>query len=191
MATIGFGSPCGSPHGGLPLWQCSFAWQDSPFIFIPLKPSQSGRPFTEASMSDSESSILGTWKLLSLDIEFQASGDRQQPYGPNPDGYLILTPEGRMMAVVAAKGRKPGLKVEEQAELLRTLLAYTGTYKLSGNRFVTKVDVSWNEAWSGTEQERFFEVKGDRLSIVTAWLPNPNLPGGPIVRGGLTFARAR
>lgn len=50
------------------------------------------------------------------------------------------------MAVVAAKGRKPGLKVEQQAELLRTLLAYTGTYKLSGNRFITKVDISWNQS---------------------------------------------
>jgi hypothetical protein len=142
-------------------------------------------------MANSGSNVLGTWKLLSLDVEFQASGERQQPYGPNPDGYLILTPEGRTMAVVAAKGRKPGLKVEEQAELLRTLLAYTGTYKLSGNKFITKVDVSWNQAWTGTEQERFFEVKDDRLTIVTAWLPNPNLPGGPIVRGSLTFERAK
>jgi hypothetical protein len=48
---------------------------------------------TETSMTNSESSILGTWKR-------------------------------RMMAMVAAKGREPGLKVEEQAELLRTLLAY-------------------------------------------------------------------
>jgi hypothetical protein len=142
-------------------------------------------------MTDTRSPVVGTWKLLSLDVEFQASGEKQQPYGANPDGYLILTPEGRMMAVVAARGRKPGLKVEEQAELLRTLLAYTGTYTLSGNRFITKVDVSWNEVWSGTNQERFFDLKGDRLSIVTAWLPNPNLPGGPIVRGGLVFERSK
>jgi hypothetical protein len=142
-------------------------------------------------MSETQSSVLGTWKLLSLDVEFQATGEKQQPYGPNPDGYLILTPEGRMMAVVAAKERKPGLKVEEQADLLRTLIAYTGTYRLSGNRFITKVDVSWNQVWTGTEQERFFELKGDRLSIVTARLPNPNLPGGPIVRGGLVFERSK
>jgi hypothetical protein len=142
-------------------------------------------------MTDVRSPVVGTWKLLSLDVEFQASGEKQQPYGANPDGYLILTPEGRMMAVVAARGRKGGLKVEEQAELLRTLLAYTGTYTLSGNRFITKVDVSWNEVWSGTNQERFFDLNGDRLSIVTAWLPNPNLPGGPIVRGGLVFERSK
>jgi hypothetical protein len=142
-------------------------------------------------MSETQSSVLGTWKLLSLDVEFQATGEKQQPYGPNPDGYLILTPQGRMMAVLAAKGRKAGLKAEEQAELLRTLLAYTGTYTLSGNRFITKVDVSWNEVWTGTQQERFFELNGDRLSIVTAWLPNPNLPGGPIVRASLVFERAK
>jgi len=62
---------------------------------------------------------------------------------------------------------------------------------ISSDKFITKVDVSWNEAWTGTEQERFFEVQDDRLTIVTAWLPNPNLPGGPIVRGALTFERAK
>ena len=142
-------------------------------------------------MNVTQSSVVGTWKLLSLDMEFQATGDKQQPYGPNPHGYLILTPEGRMMAVLAANGRKPGLKVEEQAELLRTLLAYTGAYTLSGNRFITKVDVSWNEVWTGTQQERFFELQDDRLSIMTAWLPNPNLPGGPIVRASLVFERSK
>jgi hypothetical protein len=135
--------------------------------------------------------VIGTWKLLSFDVEFQASGEKQQTYGPDPDGYIILTPEGRMMALVAAKGRKPGLKVEEQAELLRTMLAYTGTYRLEGKRFITKVDISWNQVWTGTEQERFFEVKGDHLTIVTAWLPNPNLPDRPIVRGTLTWERVK
>jgi Lipocalin-like domain len=141
-------------------------------------------------MNDPQPGIVGTWKVLSFDVEFRDSGERQQPYGPNPDGYIILTPEGRMMALVAAKGRKPGVKDEQQAELFRTMLSYTGRYKLSGNKFITEVDVSWNEAWSGTKQERFFEVRGDSLTIVTAWLPNPNLPGGPIVRATLTWERA-
>jgi hypothetical protein len=135
--------------------------------------------------------VIGTWKLLSFDVEFQATGEKEQTFGPNPDGYIILTPEGRIMTVVAAKGRTPGLKPEQRAELLRTMLAYTGTYRLEGNRFLTKVDISWNEVWTGTEQERFFEVKGDHLTIVTAWLPNPNLPGGPIVRATMTWERVK
>jgi hypothetical protein len=96
-----------------------------------------------------------------------------------------------MMTLVVAKGRKPGLKEEQQAELLRTMLSYTGPYKLSENKFITDVDISWNEAWSGTSQERFFEVRGDSLTVMTAWFPNPNLPGGPIVRATLTLERAR
>ena len=95
------------------------------------------------------------------------------------------------MALVAAKGREPGLKDEQQAQLFRTMLSYTGLYKVSENRFITEVDISWNEVWSGTKQERFFEVRGDSLTIVTDWFPNPNLPGGPIVRATLTWERAR
>jgi len=142
-------------------------------------------------MKDSQPGIVGTWKVLSLDVEFRDSGERQQPYGPKPDGYLILTPEGRTMALVVAKGRKAGLKDEQQVALFRTMLSYTGLYTLSENRFITDVDISWNEAWSGTKQERFFEVRGDSLTITTAWLPNPNLPGGPIVRATLTLERER
>jgi Lipocalin-like domain len=135
--------------------------------------------------------VIGTWKVLSFNVEFRDSGEQQQPYGPKPDGYIILTPEGRMMALVAAKGRKPGLKDEQQAELFRTMLSYTGRYQLSEDKFITDVDISWNEAWSGTKQERFFEVRGDSLTITTGWFPNPNLPGGPIVRATITWERAR
>jgi hypothetical protein len=42
---------------------------------------------------------------------------------------------------------------------------------------VTKVDVAWNEAWTGTEQVRFFKLEGDTLMVVGMWQPNPNLPG--------------
>lgn len=141
-------------------------------------------------MSDNPPGIVGTWKVLTFEVEFRDSGEVQHPYGPNPDGYIILTPEGRMMSLVAAKGRKPGLKDEEQAALLRSMLSYTGRYELSENKFITEVDISWNQVWSGTKQERFFEVRGDHLSMTTGWFPNPNLPGGPIVRATLTWERA-
>jgi len=45
--------------------------------------------------------ILGTWKLESVYIEFHDSGERKTPFGANPNGYIIFTPEGRMMALRA------------------------------------------------------------------------------------------
>ena len=48
--------------------------------------------------------------------------------------------------------------------LLR-ILCQQGKY---GDKFTTKVDISWNELSTGVDQERFFRVEGDRLTIRTA-----------------------
>jgi hypothetical protein len=69
------------------------------------------------------------------------------------------------------------------------MFAYSGTYRVEADRFITKVDVSWNESWTGTEQVRFFEVDGDRLDIISAWAPSAVIPEKPMVRGILTFER--
>jgi len=51
--------------------------------------------------------------------------------------------------------------------------AYSGRYTVEGDKVVHRVDVSWNEAWTGTDQVRFVKVEGDRLTITTAPGKNP------------------
>jgi hypothetical protein len=53
------------------------------------------------------------------------------------------------------------------------------------------VDVSWNEAWTGTEQGRFYTLDGGRLNILTAWLPHPAHPEHRMMRAILSFERAQ
>ena len=96
-----------------------------------------------------------------------------------------------MMAVLTAEGRKPAETDEERAALLRTMFAYTGIYRLDGDKFVTKVDVSWNEAWTGTEQARFYKIEGNRLDIISDWLPGASIPGRPMVRAIVSWERVR
>jgi ABC-type Fe3+ transport system substrate-binding protein len=47
--------------------------------------------------------------------------------------------------------------------------AYTGMYRLEGDKWLTKVDVAWNPEWVGTEQTRFFKLDGDRLHVTSTW----------------------
>ena len=135
--------------------------------------------------------LFGIWKLVSFETEFQATGERKPTFGKNPNGFIIFTPEGRMMVVLTAEGRKAPETDEDRAALLRTMFAYTGIYRLEGDKFVTKVDVSWNEAWTGTEQTRFYKMGGNRLDIISAWAPSGVIPGRPIVRGILTWERVK
>ena len=143
-------------------------------------------------MSDNHAKLIGIWKLVSFDVEDQESGEREPFYGDAPpNGYMILTPEGRMMVLVASGWRKPGQTDEKQAALFRTMLSYTGFYRFEGDKFITTIDVSWNESWTGTDQVRFYTLDGDRLDIVTAWMPNPIHPEREIARGILSWERAK
>ena len=57
---------------------------------------------------------------------------------------------------------------EEKAKLFSTITAYAGTYTLEKDKVVHHVDISWNQAWTGTDQVRFYKLDGDTLTITTA-----------------------
>ena len=143
------------------------------------------------SLADDRAKLVGNWKLVSWDIEIQATGERRPGMGGKTAGWLIFTPEGRLMALITAEGRKPAKTTEERAALYSTMLANTGMYRIEGDKFITKVDLSWNEAWNGTEQVRFYKLDGDRLDVVSAWAKAATIPGEPVARGVLTWERVK
>ncbi len=123
-----------------------------------------------------DSPLVGTWKLVS----FENRVDNEPPIfqlGPHPAGYLILTREGRLMTVLTGEGRKAGTGDAERAALHKTLFAYSGKYRIEGKNLIISVDVSWNEAWNGTEVRRSFITVGDKLFVETAPAPSFNFPG--------------
>ena len=146
---------------------------------------------TQSALADDREKLIGTWKVLSFENEFQDGSPRRALYGQNPTGIIILTAEGRMAAIVEGEGRKPAKTDAERAALLQTMFAYSGMYRLEGDKWITKVDVSWNVAWNGTEQVRFYKLDGNRLEVTGAWTANPNLPGSPMTRGVVLFERAK
>jgi Lipocalin-like domain len=127
-------------------------------------------------VTENNDGLVGTWKLVS----WQVIVDNQPPqnvFGANPKGYLVLTREGRSIVATTADNRKGGMGDAERAALHKSMLAYTGKYRVEGNDFITRVDVSWNEEWNGTEQRRHFRIDGDKLFIETAPGPSIVYPG--------------
>ncbi len=57
----------------------------------------------------------------------------------------------------------------DRAELYNTMVAYAGTFTFDGAVATCHVDVSWNEAWTGTAQVRHVRFEGDRL----VWSTDP------------------
>ncbi len=141
----------------------------------------------QTSFADDRAKLLGAWRLVSYEMEVQASGAREDPLGKNPSGYILFTAEGRMMVVLTGEGRKAPNTDQDRADLLKSLVAYTGIYRIEGDKWITKVDVSANPAWVGTEQVRSFRLEGDRLQESTSAM---NRPDKGMVRFILTWERA-
>jgi Lipocalin-like domain len=117
-----------------------------------------------------ENSLLGSWKLRSY-VVTTAEGHRTAPYGERPIGCLTYSADGRMQIIATAADRAaPASDAPsdmEQLGLYRTMFAYAGTYSLEANRVTHHVDISWNEAWTGTDQVRLFTLVGNSLTLST------------------------
>jgi hypothetical protein len=144
-----------------------FAWGASTLILIGAAPG--------ASVAADDGRLAGNWKLISWQVV--AGNEAQDLFGHNPKGYLLLTPEGRAMVITTADNRKPGTDDAGRAALHKSMLAYTGKYRIEGSDFITTVDVSWNESWNGTEQRRHYRIEGDKLFIESAPAPSIVFPG--------------
>src|SRR5262245_37573523 len=146
-------------------------------------------PASSQAQADDKARIVGTWKLVSVVYEDQETKARTPVYGEHPNGYQIATPEGRWLADVTGEGRPIPKTDEERAQALKTMIAYSGRYRVEEGKVVTKVEVAWNEAWVGGEQTRFIRFEtDDLLHIESPPMPHPNL-AGKVVRVIVTWER--
>lgn len=142
-----------------------------------------------AFAEDNAKEIQGIWKLVSYVIEVKQTGEKFPPMGEHPSGYTIFTPEGRTWFMLTGDGRKPATTVEGKAQLLDTMVAYTGSYRIENDKWITSVQVAWNPAWVGTEQARQFKIEGNKLQVLTPWRVMPNWADKGETRSIITFER--
>jgi Lipocalin-like domain len=114
---------------------------------------------------------VGTWKLVSYTTEDLVTGQKTDLLGPHPSGFLSYTSDCRMSAILVKDSRAaPAASVAtdaESIELYRGLIAYAGHYEIDGDKVHHHVEVSWNQAWTGTTQSRAFIIQGTSLYIRT------------------------
>jgi len=130
----------------------------------------------QAPAQDLQTSIVGVWKLSSITRKDTQSGEVTNSLGERPVGYLVYTKAGRIFAFLVGSDRKPPEKSEptdsERAELFKSMVGYTGSYKVEGGKIIVRADASWNQSWTGVDRAQAAEVVGNRLTI-TATLKSP------------------
>jgi hypothetical protein len=125
--------------------------------------------------------LIGTWSLLSWENRNVVDGQVSYPLGKDAMGYIMYGQDGYMSVAIMRSSRAKfaagdllGGSTEERAQAASTYVSYCGRYEFRGGTVVHRVELSLFPNWIGVEQERFVEVRGNRLTLSTS----PVLLGG-------------
>ena len=120
-----------------------------------------------------QTALVGSWRLDAFELQ-GTDGIISHPYGEDLTGYLFYNAEGFMSAAFmnAERGRVSDgeLGAAATASSYDQFMAYSGPYQVMGDKIRHFVEVSSLEVWTGTFQERWFKIDGDRLELLTAAL---------------------
>src|SRR6478736_5951416 len=86
-----------------------------------------------AMADEAAKQLVGSWRLTSWVIQV-VGGEAKEPFGPNPKGRAVFTPDGFSAFMIAGRDRKPATNDAESAALLKSLLVYTGKFTIDGDR---------------------------------------------------------
>ena len=115
--------------------------------------------------------LVGGWRLVSWENR-AADGQINYPMGTDPIGYLLYTADDRFSITISRRGRTGFAAgdllsgtTEEQARAVEGFVAYAGRYSFHGDRVIHHVELSLFPNWVGSDQERWVELAGDRLTL--------------------------
>src|SRR4051794_41482551 len=91
--------------------------------------SKRGQPMSKVDRD----SLLGSWKLISIQFKASDNGEVIDLYGPDPIGFCLFDPGGRMMVVITPSGKR---------EVPGFVGGYSGKYRIEDNVLVTRFDVA-------------------------------------------------
>jgi hypothetical protein len=138
--------------------------------------------------------LLGVWRLVNYTDEQSGSVDTL-PFGPDPQGFLIYTPDGFVSAQLMKTGR-PAFRSsdwhhgtpEEYQSSGSGYIAYCGTYEVDEEKAtVTHIpSISLLPNLIGGRQCRSIDLEGDRLVLRASGAP---VSGGVYVTSRLEWKR--
>jgi Lipocalin-like domain len=118
--------------------------------------------------------IQGTWILVSC-TNVQPDGTKSEPFGSNPRGLQIFTPDGRFVSILmrasipkfAIDNRVKGTVEENNAVVEGSFMAF-GTYKVTSDKepiVIIHVEGSMFPNWDGQDLKQIITFKGDEMKM--------------------------
>ena len=123
-----------------------------------------------AASATQTADVIGMWEWISVE-NATPDGRTTQPFGSKPGGYLAFDRSGRFMWIITrpgrarfASGRRDLGTADENRETVQGSLAYCGTYAVSGDILILKIEAGTYPNEEEAEQKRTFVLNGDELS---------------------------
>ena len=120
-----------------------------------------------AAVAETPKELEGCWKMRSLVIE--KAGEKTEPYGPNPIGQLLLSPDGHFSNIQMRPDLGSGASMQPTGGVVSTAIAYFGTYQVEGKEITVKVEGSTRADWQNKTLKRTVES----ISPEMVWVDRP------------------
>lgn len=142
-----------------------------------------------------DSSLVGSWRLVTYEEHPAAGGPSVYPFGKEPKGLLMYDPTGQMSIQImktphpkVASGDDTQITPAEKQALLDAYMAYFGTYEVDAakNLVTHHVEADLYDVFVGRSEPRAFVLEGDTLTLNTKWTQ-----GGQEWKGLRVFRRVR
>jgi hypothetical protein len=107
-------------------------------------------------------------------LQSEVDGTVVKPFGDNPHGYLVYTPDGHVFVQIAARERAvllrsgqlpPTLLETTEAGTALAFLAYCGTFEVLGDQVIHHKEFDIRPNQDGSAEARSVELAGDRLIL--------------------------
>jgi hypothetical protein len=126
---------------------------------------------TEASDSDLRQALLGTWGLISWQIDVDSTVVK--PLGDNPRGYLVYTLDGHVLVQIATRSQRVWppdpevLKLPPLQRIAKTgLVTYCGTFAVHDGQVTHHIEFAGVPSVDGSVQPRtVVALDGDQLIL--------------------------
>jgi hypothetical protein len=121
--------------------------------------------------------LIGSWKLTAFQVQALDTKETRDALGPKPAGRLIMTASGFITNFRVADGRKPAQNDADSTQLLRTMAAWTGRYRVAGDKIIVDIETSWNERVSNSQSERAYTIESKKLTWTNVTSSSNFFPG--------------
>lgn len=141
--------------------------------------------------------VVGSWRMKHYVEIDEQTGEKNYPFGENPDGFILYTHDGYMSAQIQKSGRKlfkdndmfRGTE-EEYKEEGSGYLAYSGRFSVDEKaaKITHEMAVSLFPNWLGNKQQRLIKIEGNILNLET---DGPLMFNGKMKVAKITWERAQ